>query len=189
MQTTIKYSIQFYSYWHCGSGLAAGASADALVVKDAYGLPFVPGKTIKGLLREVVEEYSGIEQGDIDTMFGKRADKDNETTAQGACFFSNACLREEERNLIITKKWQKHLYDTIASTAIDEDTQTAKENSLRTIEVAVPCTMHGQISGVTDNCAEKMKQALRMIKRIGVNRNRGLGRCDFKITEEEGGER
>ena len=48
---TLTYQIQFHSYWHCGSGLAAGAGVDALVVKDANGLPFVPGKTIKGLLR------------------------------------------------------------------------------------------------------------------------------------------
>lgn len=45
----LKYSIQFYTNWHCGSGQAAGADVDALVVKDAQGLPFVPGKTIKGL--------------------------------------------------------------------------------------------------------------------------------------------
>lgn len=55
----IKYQIQFHSYWHCGSGLAAGAGVDALVVKDADGLPFVPGKTIKGLLREAMEELYG----------------------------------------------------------------------------------------------------------------------------------
>lgn len=40
----IKYSIQFHTDWHCGSGLAAGADVDALVVKDKDGLPFVPGK-------------------------------------------------------------------------------------------------------------------------------------------------
>ena len=31
----LKYSIQFYTNWHCGSGQAAGADVDALVVKDA----------------------------------------------------------------------------------------------------------------------------------------------------------
>lgn len=43
----IKYKIEFFSNWHCGSGLAAGADVDALVVKDCNGLPYVPGKTIK----------------------------------------------------------------------------------------------------------------------------------------------
>ena len=52
----IKYTITMHSYWHCGSGLAAGSDVDALVVKDSNGLPFVPGKTMKGLVKEAVEE-------------------------------------------------------------------------------------------------------------------------------------
>ena len=47
----ITYTIEFFSYWHCGSGLSAGADVDSLVIKDAIGMPFVPGKTIKGLIR------------------------------------------------------------------------------------------------------------------------------------------
>ncbi len=45
---TIK--IEFFSPWHCGSGPSAGADADSLVIKDINGLPFIPGKTIKGLI-------------------------------------------------------------------------------------------------------------------------------------------
>lgn len=30
----IDYSIEFFSYWHCGSGLAAGADVDELAIKD-----------------------------------------------------------------------------------------------------------------------------------------------------------
>lgn len=47
MSKSITYSIEFLGHWHCGSGLAAGA----LVVKDAQGPPFVPGRTVKGLVR------------------------------------------------------------------------------------------------------------------------------------------
>ena len=41
----IKYKITFLTDWHCGSGLAAGADVDALVVKDKERLPYVPGKS------------------------------------------------------------------------------------------------------------------------------------------------
>ena len=51
----ITYTIELFSYWHCGSGLSAGADVDSLVIKDAKGMPFVPGKTIKGLIREAAE--------------------------------------------------------------------------------------------------------------------------------------
>ncbi|MDE6805090.1 MAG: hypothetical protein K2J29_10705, partial [Muribaculaceae bacterium] len=52
----IRYRIEFFSDWHCGSGLSAGADVDALVIKDDCGLPFVPGKTVKGLVREAMED-------------------------------------------------------------------------------------------------------------------------------------
>ena len=51
---TLYYNLTFFTDWHCGSGLAAGADVDTLVVKDKNGLPFVPGKTLKGLIREAV---------------------------------------------------------------------------------------------------------------------------------------
>ena len=52
----MDYKIEFFSNWHCGSGLAAGADVDALVIKDKDGLPYVPGRTIKGLLRDAATE-------------------------------------------------------------------------------------------------------------------------------------
>ena len=52
---TLHYSITFHGDWHCGSGMAAGAELDALVIKDGRGLPYIPGKTIKGLFREQAE--------------------------------------------------------------------------------------------------------------------------------------
>ena len=63
----IKYKIVFHTDWHCGSGLAAGAGVDALTIKDKNRLPFVPGKTIKGLVREAVEEilFIGDKMDDI----------------------------------------------------------------------------------------------------------------------------
>lgn len=45
----LNIKIEFFSPWHCGSGLSAGADADSLVIKDTNGLPYIPGKTIKGL--------------------------------------------------------------------------------------------------------------------------------------------
>ena len=70
----IKYKIKFYSDWHCGSGLSSGADLDLLVIKDKDGLPFVPGKTIKGLLLEAVEEINELSgqkfNADIQEVFG-----------------------------------------------------------------------------------------------------------------------
>jgi len=72
----ITYTIELFSYWHCGSGLSAGADVDSLVIKDAKGMPFVPGKTIKGLIREAAETLICLAPGRypsqeiIDVIFG-----------------------------------------------------------------------------------------------------------------------
>ena len=46
----IRYCIKFLDYWHLGSGDSAGSMYDSIVVKDKFGLPYVPGKTVKGKL-------------------------------------------------------------------------------------------------------------------------------------------
>jgi CRISPR/Cas system CMR subunit Cmr4 (Cas7 group RAMP superfamily) len=60
----ITYKILFHSEWHCGSGLSSGSDLDALVVKDAEGFPFIPGKTLKGLLKEAAFELIKLKNED-----------------------------------------------------------------------------------------------------------------------------
>lgn len=73
----IHYKITFHTYWHCGSGLASGADADLLVIKDKDGLPYVPGKTIKGLIKEAVDLlYPGYKDtNDYKFVFGISGDE------------------------------------------------------------------------------------------------------------------
>ncbi len=50
----IDYRLRFEEYWRVGSGEGAGRHLDALVRRDGYGLPFVPGTTIRGVVRDAV---------------------------------------------------------------------------------------------------------------------------------------
>ena len=172
---TIKYSIEFHTDWHCGSGLAAGADVDALVVKDEKGMPFVPGKTVKGLLREAVEELYET-NSDLRKAFGFFDDK--EDMVKGCMFFTNAELNKEEYDAIVSNDVVRFMYRDIASTAIDDD-GIAKDHSLRKMEVVVPCTLHGEVLNVPNELADEIIDAMKFIKRMGQNRNRGLGRCTF----------
>lgn len=180
----IKYIIEFFSDWHCGSGLAAGADVDALVVKDKNNLPFVPGKTMKGLVREVVEDIAalrGESNGEIiKSAFGFFNDKDDSN--KGEMFFTNAELEKNEADAIVANKLQQYLSRTIASTAIKEN-GIAKDHSLRKMEVIVPCTLQGMIKNVPSELVSDIIDGLKFIKRLGVNRNRGLGRCQIKGEE------
>lgn len=176
----LTYKITFLSDWHCGSGLSGGAEADATVIKDDRNLPYIAGKTIKGLLKEALEDMAEVNQcskDDINAIFGIEAYDKNDKKA----FFSNATLPEAERE-DITPTLSDFLYRNIASTQIKAN-GTAKENSLRVMEVCIPITLKGKITGIaSQEQIDLLKKALKWVRHLGVNRNRGLGRCKFEIT-------
>lgn len=181
----IKYKVEFFSNWHCGSGLAAGADVDLLVVKDSDNLPFIPGKTVKGLVREACELLMQFTDGNVyETFlkcFGYFDNKDSHTA--GTVFFTNAELDAKDRDLIVKHGLSRHLYTQVASTAIDSN-GIAENMSLRKMEVVIPCTLVGEIKNVDECLMDIVCNALKMIKHIGVNRSRGLGRCTITIINE-----
>lgn len=186
---TLKYNIEFHTYWHCGSGLAAGADVDALVIKDKNNMPYIPGKTIKGLIREAVDEIIGLRpncfnEDDYLKVFGYLDDggseKKDEEMKKSDSFFTNANLVEYKE--IVKDKLQRFLFTSISNTAIDPE-GVAKEHSLRKIEVVVPCKLSGEIINVPDSMVKILSDAAKFIKNLGANRNRGLGRCTIIVKE------
>ena len=185
----MKIKITFLDYWHCGAGSSGGSRTDALVVKDAEGLPYIPGKTLKGHIREMAE-YSG-DCTFVNACFGGSSDsgegsvpKDvcydkNYEGKEGKCYFSNAVLEER-----IDKDLTPYLYKNISSTQIGED-GLAVDKSLREIEVTVPLTLYATIEECPEAYREKMTEAFRQVKRIGLNRTRGLGRCEITLAGGE----
>lgn len=181
MSKNIKYRITFHSDWHCGSGLAAGADVDALVIKDNDGMPFVPGKTIKGLVREAIDIVWSEKEKNIsiyNQVFGREGEVRSES------FFRNAVMLDDERTYILSVDAAQYMYRSIASTAIDGD-GIADDNNLRKIQVTVPCALTGEILNVHDEMVEPVIQALKYIKRLGQWRNRGLGRCTIDVTDPQ----
>ncbi len=95
----MKIVIEFFTYWHCGSGVSGGSRVDALVAKDDRGLPYIPGKTLKGHIREMAESLDDCKF--LNTCFGGTADenepcyKREDKEKEGVCYFSNAILRED----------------------------------------------------------------------------------------------
>ena len=188
----MKYKINFLSDWHCGSGLSAGMDTDYLVIKDQDGFPYIPGKTIKGLVREAVEEMAKLSGNNEDNAINKAFgffDKDDEIKAKkGACFFTNAELPLKLRETIKQENVQAFFFRTISSTKIDAS-GVANEHSLRKMQVTIPCELEGEILFVLEELEgenilvleDKIINGLSFIKRLGQNRNRGLGRCIITV--------
>jgi CRISPR/Cas system CSM-associated protein Csm3 (group 7 of RAMP superfamily) len=184
---TIKYTITLLSDWHTGSGLTSGADADAVVIKDDKQLPYIPGKTLKGLFSEALEEMlplqsSKINENRLKALFGYeiKDDKGNVIeTVEGSAFFKNAELSKADKDSI-TPEMTPFLYKRIASTQIEEN-GVAKGKSLRNIEVCIPLTLEGEIQRVQKTDEEIFKLAFQWIRYLGLNRNRGLGRCKIEL--------
>lgn len=178
-----KYKIEILSEWHIGSGLGAGAETDAEILKDEHGLPYIPGKTIKGLLKDACHDIADvrsdiISHDDIVRIFGNYDNESNQSIA-GHSYFENATLDPIETAEIVGNGLQNFLFKNIASTSIDKN-GIADDKSLRTMEVCMPLTVNGSID-VGEADKERLQLAAKWIRHLGINRNRGLGRCKFII--------
>ena len=152
MSKTIYYDLEFFSDWHCGSGLASGAEADAVVIKDRNGLPYVPGKTLKGLIKEAYMQLYG-------------------TSFPEGLFFSDAELSENLKSGILKDSLTEYMYHNVSSIAM-KDGVTVK-GSLRTIQVTVPCRLSAVIRNVPDDKDDGLLKAMKYVKRLGYGRHRG----------------
>jgi len=177
-------------------------------------LPIIPGRTLKGLLRDAATQlqelgHPAITESFITKVFGEAPKastqempiaEDAERREIAVGNFSNALLSEslatlllskptkedleseEKEKLQINKTDQSLLYHLLSSTRID-DNGIAVDYSLRQIEVTIPLTLYAQIAHFPEEAAAlaALKICMKWIKRMGVNRTRGLGRCRFSI--------
>jgi len=195
----IKYTITFLEYWQVSSGLGIGSAADSECLKDRYGLPYIPGKTLKGLWRDAFL-FSGQEKN-IAQYFGKDAEEivkndkksenqkdpiialQNKNSEPGRARWSNATLSSALIHELKDKNELKaQFYTSVTSTAINEN-GIAKAKSLRTAQVCLPITLLGEIvlPDGKDNAADLFIKAAPWLRRMGMGRNRGFGRCIVKI--------
>lgn len=193
---TLQYQIEFFTYWHAGSGLSGGAYADLLVNKTKEGLPFIPGKTLKGMIRDgaiTISSYNSslVDVDFIHKVFGEKPkkinseDTDAEPVEPGICFFSNAELSGNLTAQLIQNEKEylgQHFYEVLASTRID-DQGVADDHTLRQMEVTIPLTLYATIEHFPDDSAAfaQMQHCMSAIKRMGLGRTRGLGRCQFSL--------
>ena len=181
----LKYELQFFDYWHISSGISGGAKLDSFVTKDNDNIPFIGGKTIKGLVREMGELLN--DKDFIKNCFG------SEGIENGKCYFANVVLDKDTKKTIIENQLQDNLYDKIASTRIGQKNKRneiegiAVDDSLREIEITIPLILFGEILDIpTKEDYDNLVKSLKLIKRVGLNRNRGLGRCQFlNFTKED----
>ncbi len=167
----LNIKIEFLSDWICGSGLSSGREVDLLPIKyEKTNLPYIPGKTFKGLIREQLELLNSLDEKSVS----------EEEITKGIEINGNIDLQENIPPYLVP-----FLYRNIASTRIDEN-GVAEEKSLRVKQVVMPLTLTGIIEYDEKKIQkDRLEKALKLIKCLGDSRNKGLGRCNVTCEECE----
>lgn len=189
----LKFDIR--TYWHAGTGRGRGGTVDAVTYKDADGLPRLPGRTVKGLVRDAVAqaeelnwfaedgELKDLSPGITDRLFGKASEEQGKSEP-GGLRFSDAVLPEDVRRWFRGNPKERGLisglYRTHFATAVN-DKGSAVDQTLRGIEVTVPVTLYATVSLVPDAgdlgpWTKVLERALPLIHAVGAHRTRGFGR-------------
>jgi len=158
------------AYWHAGTGRGSGSHLDAVVARDPEGLPLLPGRTLKGLLRDATAralawgwfDDLGVRDAEPDAvsqLFGPpvqiEADGRRPRGGCGLLRISDARLPERTRSAFRAGRASPRsggrdpaagLYRALFATAIDPDTGTPLEHALRGMEVAVPLRLEAQVT-------------------------------------------
>jgi len=189
-----ELQVDIRAYWHAGGGRGAGAVLDAVVYRDADGLPVLPGRHLKGLLRDAVaraaswdwDGYAGL----AERLFGRPAET-RRASEPGCLRLSDARLPDGVVAWLRSNEGKAHraaLFRALDATAIDADTGTADGHSLRGIEVTVPLTLYARIEPVPgreapEDWPARIAEVLPLIDAVGGWRTRGLGRAVLTLTE------
>ncbi|MDS4031991.1 MAG: RAMP superfamily CRISPR-associated protein [Candidatus Contendobacter sp.] len=191
---TLKIDIQ--SYWHPGTGRGSGFHLDAVTHTGPDGLPRLPGRTLKGLLRDAVHRaeqwgWPKVPAGSTEALFGPIG-RDGQPTHPGLLRISDATLPDEVATYLATddgKPLVSGLYREHFSTAIDATTGVATSRSLRGMQVVVPLTLEALIAEIPGVAAVpdwpiRIEAILPLVTAVGAQRNRGFGRAHLSWKKE-----
>jgi CRISPR-associated protein Csx10 len=187
--------IEFLSDWHVGSGAGIPGSVDMTVLKDADGIPYVPGRTITGMLRDSAAFIAGARDNAeggtkwmeaFKSLFGGRQTQ-GEKIMPAKIGIGNAVFSEELKNILkYHEGLRQALFIVQPGIKINRETGRAKDDHLFfREEVRGGCTLRANIhSEITLPEEERLlKDAVRATQRIGGHRRRGGGRCSINLKD------
>lgn len=186
----MKIEIKLNSDLCCYSGEVYNTTVDIDVVYDKYGIPYIPAKRIKGCIKE-----AALELRDMGLLTHYKEIFGDEGYEPSVFSLSNAKIKDYDKVVEEIKNFNNdelceaqkvlNLYTyTRTQTTIDEVTGSAKENSLRTMRVARKgLTFNAELDFRNKEYLEEFKNAVSMVKHMGVSRTRGLGLVELKVVE------
>lgn len=180
--------IDFDSEWLVAGGESTIGSADMAPVRDADNLPYIPGRSLRGVLREAVAMVDDATNSQhASRIFGTRstADSNDETAVGGSSHIGSAYLAKEFADACSNADSRADLFMSIKRTKIDSESHTAARGSLREMEVCIPgLVLIADIEVASDNDLSVLAFASGLVRSIGHSKSRGLGRCRLTVMRD-----
>lgn len=198
-----KLEIKLLSDAIIGSAEGYGAIVDNDIVYDELGIPFIPAKRVKGVLRDSLDELNNhfISSG-IKYIFDKELLFGTSGNQTGLLFFSNLYIEEYDKN----REWlsyfkskegdyklnisQQKILNTFTSirtsTTIDKDKGTSKKGSLRKFRSLNSGNKFYCEIEIEEKYVEQFALICQNVRSMGTKRNRGFGSVAFTLFDEKG---
>lgn len=196
-----QFEIKLKSDLCASSGESMGSYIDNDICYDENGIPYIPSKRLKGLLRECAEEYCDWDNSfrdSIDKIFGIEGSRN-----PGALKIDNAYISEyetiTEELSTVPQRFKPYLSKqkilnsytyTRYQTAVDAKTGTSLKNTLRATRVVKKDNVFfADVEIHAEENSKEMKlfqNAIKLCQHMGRNRTRGYGEivCRLKKKEE-----
>lgn len=183
-----------------GNGESIGYGIDSDICKDRYGFPYIPGRRLLGCLREAAETLRGYglkeaAEEDINSIFGDANGLEGKLRIDNAYIPGVDAMHEyirslkgSKRDYLIRQSTEDKIIRLFSSvrgqTKIGKDGK-AEDESLRFVRVLNqyhPMThepmefcAQADLSLLNENQRELVRKSCKILRHIGLNRNRGLG--------------
>lgn len=192
-QKNFILSITLLSDTLIGNAEGYGAIIDKDSVFDEVGLPIIPGKRIKGILREQAELYNKFaykKDGFIEDVFGTtgQTEKNKEKLTVSNFMLENYQPNKAEIHTLIKCKdlskseVQGYFTSIRMMTKIDSD-GIASDTSLRTFRILKRGLVFRGELGFDSDLLPHFEKIVSLTRRIGSSRNRGMGHINCTLQE------
>lgn len=188
----MKIRIELLSDLCTYSGETYNSLVDMDVIYDEYGIPYIPAKRIKGCIREAtleMQELGVISTEEYHKLFGREGNQ------KSIFWLSNAYIEDYKQIILDLQKFQKkelvtpqnvlEQYTSMRTqTAVDLESGVADKTSLRTMRVVNKGLVFDAECAVKEEDKENFRNAVSLVKHMGVSRTRGLGLVRMTVDEK-----
>ena len=194
--------IELKSNLCAGSGYSYAGIVDSDVCYDKVGLPYIPARRIKGVLKDaalILKDSDLITDEDINELFGVIGDDQTKGLSFRDAYIHNykriyRDLRnaESEKNTFSAQRVLEQFTTVVAQTKINEK-GVAEDNSLRYTRVVNQynpfndenLVFEAIVDGLSNDSKEKLSNICKALRHMGLNRNRGFGNVAVSLVQQD----